>query len=337
MDHDLLQKIETLYGIRIFSTKKVRDIFHLITDQGDLCLKSVDYNLKKFRFIYHAIDHLNKNGFQQIPAFIHTLTGDSYFSYNDLTYFISEWMDGREADFKNLADLEISLIALGKLHRTSKGFQPPSHIKIKSRLGKWPERFKDRVDDLHKFKEIASQKTEPTSFDEYFLKHVDEKISEGEMALQILEESNYDKIMKNAKKEGSLCHNDFVYHNVLIDDSIPTAYIVDFDYCRHDIRIYDLARLIRRVIKEKKNHKDLLDVILSAYNSEFPLINDEYPILAAFIQFPQRFWRLSNRYYNQKRNLSDKRFSSQLKDAFRREKRLKSLVKEILHYEKNQS
>lgn len=337
MDDGLIKKIEKLYGLKIYSQQQNRDVYQLETNQGNLCFKEIEYSLKKFLFIYNAMEHLLKNGFNQLPAFIHTLTGDPYITYQDKYYFLSEWLDGRESDFDNLADLEMGLIALAKLHRASKGFKPPSNVKVKSRLGVWPKRFKKRLKALKEFRDIALNREEQTRFDRYYLKHADTIIEEGEKSLKILESSAYDKLNKQAKKDRTFCHNDFVYHNVLIDDSIPKAYIIDYDYCRYDIRVYDLARLIRRLIKEKKYKEDILDIVLTAYNSEYPLLKEEYPILAAFLQFPQRCWRMCDRYYNNKRDWGEKKFRSRLKRAVRRYRYKRSLVKEIISYEKKQT
>lgn len=332
---ELLRKVETLYGIQIHSAEPIRDIYKLTTDHGYLCLKSVDYRSSKLLFIYHAMEHLLKNGFDLIPAFVHNLAGDPYFTYEGQHYFVSEWMNGRECNFKNLVDLELAMMSLAKLHKASIGFKPSKKIKVKSRLSDWPTRYQKRIDDLKKFKEIAEQKKSPTKFDTYYLKHADSKINDAVLALQFLDCSEYKRLVKQAKQDGSFCHNDFVYHNILIDDSQPVASVVDFDYCRHDLRMYDLARLIRRVIKGKKNQKDILDVILTSYNSEFPLLTEEYPILAAFLQFPQRFWRMADRYYNSKRDWSEKKFYSRLKRSVRQQRNKKLLVKEILSYEQD--
>lgn len=332
---ELLKKVETLYGVQIYSAEPIRDIHKLTTDQGYLCLKSVDYRSNKLLFIYHAMEHLLENGFDLIPAFVHDTTGNPYFTYGGKHYFVSEWMNGRECDFKNLVDLELAMISLAKLHKASNGFKPPKKIKVKSRLSDWPARYQKRIDQLKEFKKAAEQKKNPTKFDTYYLKHADSKIHDAVLALQLLDCSDYQRLVKQAKQSGNFCHNDYVYHNILIDDSEPVACIVDFDYCRHDLRMYDLARLIRRVIKGKKYQKETLDVILTSYNSEFPLLPEEYPILAAFLQFPQRFWRMADRYYNNKREWSEKKFYSRLKRSVRQQRNKKSLVKEILRYDQD--
>lgn len=337
MDEQLKQKVESLYGIKIIRTRKVRDITKLETEQGNLCLKGVDYKPEKLLYIYHAVEYLLKKNFHQLPAFIHTLTGDSYFTYNGEIFFVTEWIEGRESNFKDLVDLEMALTALARMHRASQGFHPPAGTKLKSRHGKWTDRFRNRADELRQFKELALQKAMPTNFDRYYLKHVDREIEDCEKALHLLEDAGYHEIAKQAKKEGGFCHNDYVYHNVMINDEEPNAYIIDFDYARHDLRVYDIARFMRRVIKKKEHQSDLLDIILTTYSSEYPLEPREYILLAAFIQFPQRFWRMADRYYNGKRNWSEKRFYRQLKRSVKRQRHQKKLVKEILHYEQRET
>lgn len=339
MVQELLEKIEDLYGVKIFATKQIRGVYCLHTNEGDLCLKKIEYNLKKFLFIYHAMAHLLEQNFTQLPAFIYTQTGEPYFSFQEEHYFLSEWLSGRECDFKNLVDIEIALVTLARMHRFSKGFQPPDKIKARSRLEVWPERLKRRTANLHRFKEMAINKIQPTKVDKYFLKHIDSKLVDCQKAIKLIDTPIYRSLVNKIKDEGSFCHNDFVYHNVLINDQEahrknPEAYILDFDYCRYDLRVYDLARVIRRIIKEKKFQSDFLDVILSAYNSEYPLERDEYQILAGFLQFPQRFWRIADRYYNQKQAWSEKKFYLQIKNSVRRFRYRKRLIKEILSYEK---
>lgn len=333
MDERLKQQVEHFYGVKILHTRNVRDITRLQTDRGDLCLKGVDYQPKKLLYIYHAIEYLLKQDFHQLPAFIHTRSGEPYFTYNERVFFVTEWIDGRESNLKDPVDLEMAMTALAKMHRASKGFHPPAEIRLKSRHGKWTDRFRGRTEELRRYRELASQKTVPTDFDRYFLKHVGSEIADCEKALFLLEEGGYPEMARQADCEGGFCHNDYVYHNVMINDREPGAYIIDFDYARHDLRVYDIARVIRRVIKQKDHQTDLLDIILTAYNSEYPLNPREYILLAAFLQFPQRFWRIADRYYNQKYAWPEKRYYRELKRSIKRQRHQKKLVKEILAYE----
>lgn len=335
LNAQMVEHVESLYGFKILSAEKTRAVWKIFTDQGDFCFKEVNYGPEKFAYVYHAMDHLVKNGFTRMPRVIHTLKGEHSFTYNERIYFVSEWVPGRESDLKNFVDLEMALVALAQMHKASRGLKLPKGLKIKTRCTNWPDRFRSRMADLEEFKQIALKKEKRSAVDQYFLKHVDENIEDCKRALKLLDCPEYYELAERSLAEGVFCHNDYAYHNVMIDDSEPAAYVIDFDYVRSDLRVYDLARMVKRVIKEKRGQKDLLDVVLSTYNSGYPLEKDEYRILAAFLQFPQRFWRISDRYYNRKRKWSDKKYYTRLKHGYRRQKHQKLLVKEILEYEES--
>jgi len=42
-------------------------------------------------------------------------------------------------------------------------------------------------------------------------------------------------------------------------------------------------------------------VIIDAYTSIEPISKEEFEILEIMLQFPQKFWRVVNRYYNSRR------------------------------------
>ena len=52
--------------------------------------------------------------------------------------------------------------------------------------------------------------------------------------------------------------------------------------------------------------------ILEAYNSEVPLKEEEYKVIYAYLQFPQRYWRLANRYYYNEVNWGQNTFTKKL-------------------------
>jgi Ser/Thr protein kinase RdoA (MazF antagonist) len=52
--------------------------------------------------------------------------------------------------------------------------------------------------------------------------------------------------------------------------------------------------------------------IMDSYNSISPLKPEEYKVLYVFLQFPQRYWRLANRYYYNEVNWAQNTFASKL-------------------------
>ncbi len=52
-----------------------------------------------------------------------------------------------------------------------------------------------------------------------------------------------------------------------------------------------------KVLKRVDWNIEYAELILNSYTAINPLKGEEYRTLFAFLLFPQRFWRLSNRYY----------------------------------------
>ena len=52
--------------------------------------------------------------------------------------------------------------------------------------------------------------------------------------------------------------------------------------------------------------------ILEAYQSVSKLKEEEYKVLYAYLQFPQRYWRLANRYYYNEVNWGQNTFAGKL-------------------------
>ena len=64
----------------------------------------------------------------------------------------------------------------------------------------------------------------------------------------------------------------------------------------------------------KRNRWDIVfaKAIIDAYNEVSQLKECEYNVLYAYLQFPQRYWRLANRYYYNEVNWGQNTFDSKL-------------------------
>ena len=114
--------------------------------------------------------------------------------------------------------------------------------------------------------------------------------------MKVLEDSAYMEICKKTEEEKSFCHHDFTYHNIIIDKD-NNINVIDFDYCKREIKTYDISNFMIKVLKRVDWNIEYAELILNSYTAINPLKGEEYRTLFAFLLFPQRFWRLSNRYY----------------------------------------
>ena len=107
--------------------------------------------------------------------------------------------------------------------------------------------------------------------------------------------------------------SDYAHRNIIMGDD--KVHIINFDYCCYELRVYDVANLIRR--KMRKCNWDIKKAIsiLDKYCSVEPLSKDDFVVLKIILQFPQKFWRVANRYYNSRRSWSERSFMARLREV----------------------
>lgn len=307
-------EIERQFDIRIESIKPNKGVYHLKTSQGVKCLKKISYGTQKLLFVYGAKEHLYKNGFPNIDRYFLNTEGNPYAVVNEDIYTLSQWIEGRECDFHNDEDLVIASESLALLHIASKGYEPPENSKLKSDLGRWPHLMDKRIKSFEKMKEmVRKKKSNKTDFDINYLKTIDYYKEMGKRAIQILNSSNYFEICRITEEDKSFCHHDYTYHNIIIDNDNKVN-VIDFDYCKREVRVYDLANFMIKVLKRKNWDVEVAKVIINGYNSVSPLREDEYKVLYAFLVFPQRYWRLCNRYYYNEVNWIQSTFNKKMEE-----------------------
>lgn len=305
-------EIERQFSIRIESMKPNRGVYLLKTDKGKRCLKRINYGIQKLMFIYGAKEHLIKNDFPAVDKYELNTESEPYAMVNEDIYTLSRWIAGRECDFYNDEDLKIAAINLAKLHNASKGYEPPENSKLKSDLGRWPHLMDKRVKSFNKMRNmVRKKKNKKTDFDLKYMNNYEFFMTLGKRAYEILMTSEYMDLCTIAEEEKGFCHHDYTYHNIIIGED-NTVSVVDFDYCKREVRTYDIANFIIKVLKRRDWDINLAKLIIDSYNSVSPLEDREYRVLYAFLLFPQRFWRLSNRYYYNEVNWIQNTFTKKI-------------------------
>ena len=304
-------EIERQFQIKIESIKANKGIYYLKTNKGERCLKRINYGPQKLLFVYGAKEHLIKNGFDSIDRYYLNIDGEPYALVNEDLYTLSEWLEGRECDFHNIDEVKIASKALARLHEASKGYDPPENSKLKSDLGRWPSLMEKRIKSLDKMRDMVRKKNNKSSFDLLYIKSMEFYKEMGSKALKTLNESEYVKFCDIADVEKGFCHHDYTYHNIILgkEDSIS---VIDFDYCKREVRSFDISNFMIKVLKRCNWNIEFANAIISSYNEESSISKDEYKIIYSFLQFPQRYWRLANRYYYNEVNWGQNTFASKL-------------------------
>lgn len=304
-------EIERQFNIKIETIKPSKGIYYVKSNKGERCLKKINYGPQKLLFVYGAKEHLIKNGFKNVDRYFLNIDGEPYAMVNEDLYTLSEWIEGRECDFHNLDEVKVAARTLAELHEASKGYDPPENSKLKSDLGRWTHLMNKRIKSLDKMRDMVRKKNNKSNFDLLYIKSMEFYKELGRKALETLEESKYEELCVLAEKEKSFCHHDYTYHNIVIDKD-NNYHIIDFDYCKREIRTFDISNFMIKVLKRVEWNPEFADTILESYNEVSPLLDCEYKVLYAFLQFPQRYWRLANRYYYNEVNWGQNAFGNKI-------------------------
>lgn len=289
-------EIERQFDLKIEKIKPSRGIYFLKTNKGEMCLKKVSYGIQKLIFIYGAKEHLIKNGFDNIDRFYLNVENNPYAIVNEDIYTLSQWIEGKECDFMNIEEVSNASVTLANLHIASRGYEPPEHSKLKSDLGRWPSVMSKRIKSFDKMRDMARKKGVKNDVDMMYLKNYEFYKELAKEAYALFEVSKYYDICRIAEEDKSFCHHDYTHHNIVIDKD-EKFNVVDFDYCKREIRSYDIANFITKVLKKNSCGIEICKEIIKSYDSISRITDDEIFLIYGFLLFPQRFWRLSNRYF----------------------------------------
>ncbi|MGL4774436.1 MAG: CotS family spore coat protein [Clostridium sp.] len=304
-------EIERQFDIKIETIKANKGVYHLKTNKGERCLKKINYGPQKLLFVYGAKEHLVNNGFNKVDNYFLNIEGEPYALVNEDLYTLSEWLEGRECDFHNIEEVKMASETLAKMHEASKGYDPPENSKLKSDLGRWPSLMNKRIKALDKMRDMVRKKSAKSDFDLVYLKSIDFYKEMGKEALKTMEESEYYELCMIAEKDKGFCHHDFTYHNIILTENEGT-YVIDFDYCKREIRAFDISNFMIKVLKRVDWNVEFARAIIESYSNVSEIKAEEYKVLYSFLQFPQRYWRLANRYYYNEVNWGQSTFTNKI-------------------------
>lgn len=290
-------EISTQYGFDIKSLTPKKGVYLMETDKGKKCLKKINYNIPKLMYIHAAKEHIVDNGFANIDKFnIAQRDEVPYAIINEDIYIVTDWIEGRECDFREEEDLKLASSTLGRFHVSARGFEPNDDIKHRSDIGRYTTTMEKRYAMLGKMREMARKKKRKSEFDFLYISNVEFYQDLAKRALKELNINSYARVCEDSIRDKVLSHHDFTYHNIMIDNE-RNSYIIDFDYCKSEMQIYDLSTLCIKSLKRLDWDEKAFNNIIEAYNSANEINKDEINVLKTLLIFPQRFWRLANRYY----------------------------------------
>lgn len=321
-------EISTQFGFEIYELIPMKGVYLIKTNKGNKCLKKVNYGVQKLMYIYKAKEHIINMGFDRIDRNNITPQGVPHAFVNDDIYVVTNWINGRECDFKKEEELRKASKTLGMFHLAARDFTPDDGVMVRCDIGRLPNTFEKRLSTLNKMRDIARKNKRKTEFDMLYLSNVDFYIKLAQKTIRSFNFECYNKVCEDALRRKVICHHDYTYHNILFDEK-EDVHVIDFDYCKWEIQVYDISTLMVKALKRLDWEIDKGKLILESYNSIKPLTLDEVSILKSLLSFPQRFWRLANRYYYKEAGWNETTFIKKIKEIIDEKEKYMNFIDNI--------
>lgn len=307
IDREIAEK----YDLEIKNIALYKDVYIINTSKGRKILKKTVLFPERIEFIHSVKEHLYHNDFKNIDRYLCTIEGKPYLTIDSDNFVITDVIDGYECNFDNRNELVNASKLLAKMHKASRGYIPPAGCTVKDELGKLPQYFAKRLDEIKRLRKTA--KKGRSKFDWLFIEHFDYFYNMGENATRQINSSIYENLVASTRKEGIFCHHDYTHHNILISNDKYS--LINFEFCCLELKVYDLANLLRRKMRRCDWDINEAKAIVKEYKSIETLSEEDYYVLKVILQFPQKFWRVVNKYYNSKRSWSEKSFVAKLQEV----------------------
>lgn len=309
-----MEAIGREFDCKIYNFKPLRAVFIAETDKGPMIVKEANRDPDKILYIHGLKEYLYENGFINLDRYIMSKQGLPFTIQDNRIFVMESFIDGRECSFTNPFDRENAVKALAKLHKYGKGYMPATGAASRNNIGKWDKTYLKKISYLAEKKEAIVHKRKKDSFDRMYLRDIDFMIHMAWRAYDTLRDSGYKNACLNAKKENTICHHDYTYHNILINRD-NTVNVIDFDYCCHELPVYDLASFVMKAVKRFYFDIDIALKIIEDYNSILPISQQDLRMMLSIFEFPQRFWRLAERYYEVKTDWTNEKFIRKYEDV----------------------
>ncbi len=319
------------FGYRILYSKPMRAVNLAQTDKGLVIIKETYREPDKILYIHGLKEYLYENGFTRLDRYLMSKYQLPFTIYENRIFVMEDYIGGRECSFTNPYDREAIVKALAQLHNTGKGYTPATGAAKRNNIGKWEKSYRNKIDDLIQFKELAKAKRKKSRLDIMFLEDVDFYMELCWRGFDTLKNSNYEEICRKAEADKVICHHDYTYHNLIIGLT-GEVNVIDFDYSCHELPVYDLASLVQKILKRYSYDVDIALELIEDYCTVAPLNKEDLILMLSLFEFPQRFWRITERYYKGKTDWDEKTFISKYNDIIINKEFIMDFVDDFRRY-----
>lgn len=317
------------YNIKIYNTYRIRGAFILETDKGLKLLKSLESSKSRVEFENALLDYLTIQNYPYVDLYLRNSSNEIITEDGaGNKYVLKNWFPGEECNLRNEGDVASAVTNLALLHTMLREVPLTEEQVLRNTSADLMDVFEKRNRELKRVRSYIREKRKKNEFEICYLNCYEEFYNQSLLATSMLSESNYSKMMKEAVEHKYVCHGNYNYHNIIMINTSQIGYnnwkptysteqvsaaafknkgnsnmaTTNFDKASIGIQITDLYAFMRKVMEKNDWDIDLGSMMLNTYTDILPVDKDELKLLYILLLYPEKFWKISNFYYNGKKS-----------------------------------
>ncbi len=325
---DRNQELLRQYNIKIYNTYRIRGAFILETDKGLKLFKNLESSKNRVEFENVILEHLYNNNYPFVDSYVKNIAGELITEDSQGNkYVLKNWYPGEECNLREEVDVLSAVNNLASLHQILRNLPLTQDQVDLSGNNNLLEVFDKRNRELKRVRSYIREKRKKNEFELCYLNCYDAFYEQALEATKLLSQSQYEDLEKKAMDNLMVCHGNYTYHNIIkisqaqgsqsnlrnynqgeylqaanLRGNLNTLATTNFDKAYVGIQIMDLYHFIRKVMEKNDWDLDIGSMVLDTYENTFPLTKEEQKLLYILLLYPEKFWKITNFYYNGKKS-----------------------------------
>lgn len=291
MDEKILELVEQ-YNIEVTGGYRGRGGYHLTTSEGFWILKEFHSSAGKLIDEQEYKENLIRQGFPLVDEYVKNKDG-SYFIQDRyrVVYVLKKYFQGEECNIRKKEEVYQAGENLGRLHRASNAC--PVSRRLKERYRPLNLQFAKKTRELRRVYRYVSAIGQKNPYERLFAHCFPGFLKQADRAMLQIE------ALPEKALEPGIVHGDYNQHNILYTrEGLAT---VNFDHFSYESQLLDLHHFLRKVLEKNHFSMEYAYEVIGGYSSIIGLRPLDYQLLYCLLAYPDKFWKVSNHYFNGKK------------------------------------
>ena len=299
------------YPVTVKAFSKGRECYLCDTSQGLMALHEYCGSKERAEHFAEMLIHLKQKQ-MLVEGIISSIEGEILVENEEERKFIlTESYRGTECDTKKKEDMIVAVKMLARLHITANEFPGEIPEILKRNQNSLLNQCEKHNRELRQVKNYMKSKKKKNSFEMLFVNTFDAFYEKAVKVTEALKDIVSEDLVYG------FCHGDYNQHSVVF--AKQGVALVGLEHFTYDLQIRDLANFVRKMMEKNNWDINLGMELIDSYVQIRPLQRTEWEYLHFSLSYPEKFWKLANRYNNAPKSWLSERNVEKLEKVIRQE------------------